>query len=86
MLSEESGRATDALFYWFLGQTLSLFGLAAGAVPIFLANEPYFGPHCSPAGRSLPGAIEPQEIVSAAISVAIASKYRVILLPYAPTE
>jgi len=30
-------------FFWQLGQTLSLFGLAAGAVLTFMADEPYFG-------------------------------------------
>ena len=43
---EESGGAMDALtFFWQLGLTLSLFGLAAGAAVTFLAEEPYFGRH-----------------------------------------
>ena len=36
----------DALtFFWQLGQTLSLLGLAAGGVLTFLADQPYFGRH-----------------------------------------
>jgi len=44
----------DALtFFWLLGQALSLFGLAAGAVLVFLADEPFYGrpvdrPSCLP--------------------------------------
>lgn len=32
-------------FFWHLGQTLSLFGLAFGAVLTFLAEEPFYGRH-----------------------------------------
>ena len=41
---KESGGSMDALtIVWQLGQSLSLFGLAAGAVLVFLSDEPYFG-------------------------------------------
>ena len=52
---KESGSSMDALtIVWQLGQSLSLFGLAAGAVLAFLTDEPYYGRHKNRPNRPCP--------------------------------